>query len=309
MVKSDKMKKTILFLILAGLFNLGVFAQEEEAPEKDRPVRAPFASGLLLDNQTTYIPSVKTLEYVIQHKFGNMQNGRSDLWGIYAPGANIRLGVNYVPFKNFQIGVGGTKKNMYADFNAKWTIVEQTRRNTIPVAVALYGVMAIDGRNESAFGSGQVVDTKGPTLPHSVNFQDRLSYFSQLIISRKFGEAVSLQAGASFSHYNMVVWDGDHDKIGLHFNGRVNFSPQSSIIFNYDVPLKIKDISEQREWINHPEPNISIGWEIATSTHAFHIYAGTADGIVPQDMMMHNLNKPGWDSFALGFTITRLWNF
>jgi len=303
------MKKYIWFLIILWVAFNGVSAQEAEVKEKDKPVRTPFESGYLIDNQTTLIPIKGTLEYVIQHKFGKMDKGISDFYGIYSPGANVRLGINYVPVKNFQIGIGQTKKNMYTDLNAKWTIFEQTRENTIPVAVALYGMVAVDGRNVSAFETGKVVNTKGPTLPKSVKFDDRLSYFSQLIVGRKFTEWLSLQAGASFTHYNMVGWDYDHDKIGAHFNGRIKFSPQSSFIFNYDVPLKIKKISEQWEWTDHPKPNLAFGVEISTSTHAFQIYMGTAEGIIPQDMVMWNQNDWKNKGLAIGFTITRLWNF
>ncbi|MBT3385912.1 MAG: hypothetical protein HN778_20555 [Prolixibacteraceae bacterium] len=303
------MKKYVLFIILFVLGLQTVFAQEEETKEKDKPVRSPFESGYLIDNQTTLVPVEGTLEYVIQHKFGTMSNGMTDLYGIYSPGANIRLGLNYVPIKNVQVGIGATKKNKYTDLNAKWTILEQTRENTIPIAVSLYGMVAVDGRNESLFGSGKIVDTKGPTLPTQIAFNDRLSYFSQIIIGRKFTDWLSLQAAASFTHYNMVGWEYDHDKIAVHFNGRIKFSPQTSFIFNYDIPLKIKDISEQWEWTDHPKPNLAFGVEISTSTHAFQIYAGTADGIIPQDMVMWNLNDWKDKGLAIGMTITRLWNF
>lgn len=286
-----------------------LFAQEETEKVKDKPVRSPWESGLLIDNQTSYVPIPKTLEFVIQHKFGTMDNGKSDLWGIYSPGSNIRLGLNYVLLKNFQIGAGVTKKNMYTDFNAKWNILEQTRKNTVPLAVTLYGSMAIDGRNANQFGTGNIVDSKASSDVQSVGLSDRLSFFSQLIVGRKFTEWLSLQAGASFTHYNMVEWDQDHDKIGIHFNGRIKVSPQSSIIFNYDLPLKIDKISEQAPMVNYAKENLAFGYEISTSTHAFQIYIGTADGIIPQDMMMYN-NKDWTDNgLAIGFIITRLWNF
>ena len=63
---------------------------------------------------------------VIQHKFGTIENGHSNLWGIYGS-SNIRIGLNYVPFKNFQIGAGITKRYMTTDVNAKWTVLQQTR--------------------------------------------------------------------------------------------------------------------------------------------------------------------------------------
>lgn len=302
-----KMKNYIIFLALLVLPFTSIFAQEVE--EKDRPVRFPFASGYLIDNQTTLVPVPGTLEFAIQHKFGSVGNGKSDLWGIYAPAANIRLGLNYVPVSNLQIGAGLTKEKMHTDLNAKWTIVEQTRRNTVPVAVTLYGVLAIDGRNSNAFGEGNVWRSGKGNEEFELTFSDRWSYFSQLIVSRKFTERLSLQTGVSFTHYNLVEKDMDHDKIAWHMNGRFNFSPQSSVIFNYDLPLKIQQISEQREVPAYHSPNLSVGVEIATSTHAFQIFLGNSSGLLPQEIVMMNDNKISWDNMAFGFVITRLWNF
>src|SRR5665647_705386 len=205
-----EMKKNILFIILFFLISTISFAQDVATDstgvkEKDKPVRSPFESGYLIDAQTTVIPTVKTLEAVIQHKFGTVENGHSDLWGIFAPGSNIRIGLNYVILKNFQIGAGITKKNMSTDMSAKWTIFQQTRKNTFPVAVALYGNVAIDGRNISAFESGQVRIGTHQQLYRKFQFPDRLSYFSELIIGRKFTDWLSLQAGVSFTHYNSCL--------------------------------------------------------------------------------------------------------
>lgn len=308
------MKKHILLVILT-VFAIYTFAQEEAEKVIDKPVRSPFESGLLIDNQTSVIPVQRTLEYVIQHKFGTMENGFSDLFGIYSPGANIRLGINYVPLKNFQIGIGATKKNMYTDFNAKWTILEQTRKNSVPFALTLYAVAAIDGRSADQFGSGKVVDSKHPYplkyvgLGEDFAFVDRLSYFSQLIIGRKFTDWLTLQTGISYSHYNTVEWDYNHRGLGLHVNGRIKISPQGAFIFNYDHPLQIDGLSEQQTWDTHPNSNLAFGFEISTSTHAFQIYMGTADGIIPQDMMMYNQNDWQDKGLAIGMTITRLWNF
>ena len=302
------MKKYILSVIVLAIACSISFAQDEETTSE--PIYGLFESGILIDQQTGVVYDERTLEFIIQHKFGNMDNGISDLWGIYAPGANVRLALNYVPINNLQLGAGITKKNMYTDLNAKYTIFEQTTDNSIPVAVTLYGVAAIDGRDASTLETGQVVDTQGESgTPVDISFGDRLSYFSQLIIGRKFSDRFSLQAGASFTHYNMVGMEYDHDVVGAHLGGRFKFSNQSSIIFNYDLPLKIKSISEQADWDTFAKPNLSIGLEIATFTHAFQIYAGSANGILPQDMMLYNQNSWSNGGPAFGFTITRLWMF
>ncbi len=288
------MKKLISIIGIALIMAVSANAQED-AP-KDMPVRAPFESGILIDNQTTVIPTVKTLGFQIQHKFGNIDNGFSDLFGLYAPGANIRMALDFVPLKNLQVGYGLSRVNMYSDFSVKYTLLEQTRKNTIPVAVGIYANMAIDGRADEAFGD-------------NYGFSNRFSYFTQLIVGRKINYFLSVQANVSFTHFNMVEPLQDHDKISIGFNGRVNFSPQSSILLQYDIPLKIEGIMEHREFLNPARPNMGIGWEIRTSTHAFHIYLSSADGMIPQHNALYNQNDWTDGDLMFGFSIIRWWGF
>jgi len=317
------MKRILLIIISCLLININLMAQDE-VKEKDTPVGTAFENGTLIDAQTSTIPDAKTLEFVIQHKFGTIEkdgsakHASSDFFGLYSS-ANVRLALNYVPIRNVQIGYGITKSMMYSDFNAKWNILQQTENNTIPVFVTLFGNAAIDGRAKEDFG--MLNNYENPLDTFDVKFSTRLSYFAQLIIGRKFCEEFSLQGGISFSHANYVRAWHDHDRIGLHLSGRMKFSPQSSFIFNFDAPLKIDKISEQSSsWTDafpphsdwdgpyNPKPSLKFGVEISTFTHAFQIYIGNAGAIVPQLDMLNNMNKP-FDGLAFGFTITRLWMY
>ena len=294
------MKNTILFILIGLLVCTNLQAQDSEAPvkEPDKPVTDGWAGGLLIDNQTSFIPSAKTLEFVIQHKFGSIENGHSDLWGIYSSASDIRLGLNYVPVEDIQIGWGISKRNMNTDFSLKWNVLKQTSHNQIPFFVTLFGNMAIDGRDKDA------VDPE-------FDFAQRLTYFSQLIVGRKFANWMSLQGGLSFSHANMVNEDYDHDRIGLHVNGRFRVTPQGAIVCTFDAPLKIDKLSEQASYnVQHtPKPNLSFGYEISTYTHTFSIYMGNSGSILPQNTMLNNSKTISKDNFAIGFTITRLWMF
>lgn len=315
------MKKNILLIALLSFISVFSFAQEAtdsaETVKKDIPVFGTFESGSLIDAQTVVIPDKKTLEMVIQHKFGTIENGSTDLWGIYGS-SNIRLGLNYVPVKNFQIGAGITKRYMTTDLNAKWTLLKQTAKNTVPVSVALYGVLGIDGRPEANFGDGDLVGSLSDEDVSEFSMTDRLNYFSQLIVGRKFNDRISLQAAVSYSHYNLVEYmpkvskSYDHDRVGAHLSGRVKVSPQGSIIFNYDMPLEIKGISEQTEYNDNfpmPKPNLAFGYEVSTGTHAFQMYMASTTSILPQENMMWNQNEMNDKGFAIGFVITRLWAY
>ena len=68
------MKKYIIGFLLLILGTTITIAQEESTqPTEDLPVRVPFESGILIDNQTCVIPTAKTLEMLIQHRFGTME--------------------------------------------------------------------------------------------------------------------------------------------------------------------------------------------------------------------------------------------
>ena len=282
---------TILLLMIVA----PMAAQDEEGTTQDRPIRSTFSSVLLIEQHTVDVPFKKTFEFDIQHRFGTFENGFEDFIGLYAP-SNIRLGLSYVPIENLMVGVGATKLNNYFDFWAKYAILRQTESNRMPLSLSYYGVMAIDAYD---------VDHTDELY----NSSDRLSYFHQVIIARKFADWLSLQIAPSWSHFNIVQNGRKNDHFAISLGGRVGISPTVAIIFNVDQPLTSHDAPY------NPGANVSLGVEIATSSHAFQIFMGTYRGIIPQENHMYN---PHWEwskdmkpaeIFSLGFNITRLWNF
>ena len=124
-------KKTLPFLRSSGLLMLllcigtgTAFAQDSTVAEQPQPELKPavryskntFESIFLLDNQTVMVPKKGSLEMAIQHRFGVVNNGVKDMFGLFAP-SNIRLGMNYAPLKKLNVGVGLTKERMQVDLN------------------------------------------------------------------------------------------------------------------------------------------------------------------------------------------------
>ena len=260
----------------------------------NRPVKNTFESNWIIDNQTVMVPSKGTLEFDIQHRFGIVNNGYSDFYGLFAP-ANIRLGFEYVPVKNLQFGFGLCKDKMQLDFNVKYALVKQIK-GKMPVSVTYYGNMVIDTRDKSNF----------------VAWGDRLSYFDQLMVARKINSEFSVQAALSLSHFNNVPGyvDADgairntvkNDQFTLSFMGRYKLTEKMAIIVDYDQPLT-------QNPTNNPRPNLAFGLEITTSSHCFQIIAGNTQYILPQDNALYNQNDYSKGQFLLGFNMTKLWNF
>jgi len=303
-----------LMLVIMLFLQLSVMAQEEATEEaveetpKDRPVRPAFESGLLFDAATTTLQPSKTLEMIIQHRFGTVNNGITDLYGIWAP-SNIRLGLNYSILDKFTVGLGATKFNKMEDLQLKYKIFEQTRSNSMPVTVVLYEVIGIDGSPKTKWVGAPDSITKTPYA-----FTNRLSYFTQLIVSRRFNDHLSLQVAPGFTHYNRLDSIYNHDRASVSVAGRYKFTPQGSFIFSADFPLDIKNIKDYKI-VNtdatkvFDRPNICVGFEVSTSTHAFHIYLASAQGILPQEDIMWNKNDFLKGDILIGLNITRLWNF
>src|SRR6478752_4925923 len=222
-----------LVAVLGILLTTSAFAQEDSVKVSDsgnKPVRSVFESTWIIDNQTTLVPQKGTFEFMMNHRFGTIYNGIKDIYGIYGAGANIRLGFNYTlldnvgfgAFKgNLSIGFGSTKVGMIQDFNLKYNFLQQSRNGRVPVSMTYYTDMGLKAQGTKS------------ELPNG-NSSDRLSYFHQIIISRKFNDKLSVQVAPSISHYNVVAPTMKNDHIAVAFAGRYKISETSALIVNYD---------------------------------------------------------------------------
>ncbi len=300
---THKSMLSITFLLLLSGVASQIFAQDstevaQPAAKKKLYAKNTFAGNFIIDNQTVMVPIKGSLEADINHRFGTMDHGYEDFFGIFA-GANIRLGTSYVPIENLQVGIGINNFNLQVDLNAKYAIMKQARDKGFPVSITYFGNVAIDTRAENS------------SIP-IVTFSDRLSYFNEILIARKFCSYFSGQVGFSYTHFNNV--EGYYDEQGNikptlnndHFafsaSGKFQITPKTAILVNYDQPLT-------QHPMNNPHPNLSLGFEFQTSGHAFQIFAGNYGYTIPQDNALYNQNDYTKGQFLIGFNISRLWNF
>ena len=283
------MKKNIIkafLIVLVAVFTNVAFAQEETEEKEAKPVRDPFNSSLLIDNQTVVTPYAKQLEFLIYHRMGSIDNGLTDLFGIYGV-SNIKLALQYGITEKLMIGIGTEKNNKLNDLYAKYLIIEQTRTGSIPVSVSAFGNIAVDARDEEAFGA-------------NYEFTDRLSYFAQVIVSRKFSNDFSLLFAPSYSHFNSVKEEFQHDRIGTMLGGRYKFAELMGVIFEYHHPFNINPV---RDYQNEINPGASLGLEIGTITHSFQIFASNYQDILPQKNYVFNTSEFDSESIIIGFNV------
>ena len=110
-----------------------------------------------------------------------------------------------------------------------------------------------------------------------------------------------------------------NDALAFSLLGRIKVSPQSSIVLAYTQPIVLNYdpafiVRDGYNWMEFPKnkapyANFSLGWEVSTSTHAFHLYISAAQGILPSEVVMHNTNNFFNGFILVGFNLTRLWSF
>ncbi|OQP64226.1 hypothetical protein A3860_19810 [Niastella vici] len=296
-------RKLIILLLFSAVYSgNNLSAQDSTAAEpvvkKKSYAKNTFEGNYLIDNQTVMVPVKGTFEFDISHRFGTVNNGFTDLFGLFA-GANMRLGFSYVPVKDLQVGFGVNNFNMQVDGSLKYALLKQTKDNAMPVSVTYFGNLAMDTRKKNA------------SLP-IVTFSDRFTFFNQVLVARKITEALSAQVGFSITHFNNI--EGYYDKsntiqlkmkndhLAVCFSGRYKITPKTSIVANYDQPIT-------QHAMNNPHPNISLGLQMQTSGHTFQVFAGNYGYTLPQDNNLLNQNDYTKGQFVIGFNISRLWNF
>ena len=201
------------------------------------------------------------------------------------------MGLNYTIVKRFQIGIGTTKDKKLQDLNYKVGILNQTRSGKMPISFTYYGNIQLDARDQEIYGA-------------EYSFSNRISYFNQLILGRKFNKMFSLQISGSYAHYNFLDSAATprgvkFDSFGIGIAARIKVSGKVSILLEYDQPLTNSE---------NVKYNLSLGAEIATSSHTFQIFITTYDGINYQENLVFNTNDFFDGDILIGFNIIPKWN-
>jgi len=271
-----------------------IFAQDQQATTEettDKPVKATFTTNMLIDNPTVIQPFKGNINFEIYHRFSNFSNGIKDLYGIYGE-ANTRLGLVYGISDRVMVGIGTTKNSQLQDLNWKIALLQQTQSGSMPVSLTYFGNLVLDARDKSYFG---------PSAEYK--FAHRLSYFTELILAKKFSKVFSFQVAPVFAYYNGVDNNYKNLDLGLSLGGRAKILPSHSIILEYDMPF-FKNNTSATEPAS-PKPNFGLGWEIGTGTHCFQIFVANYHDIIYQHNLVYNtqsgINK---NNLQLGFNIT-----
>ena len=256
-------------------------------------VIATFKTTRLVNQHTLETVGPRTLDFRISHRFGPVNSGAYNAWGIDGP-ANIRLGIEYSPNGRFMFGLGRSSYDKVVDGFFKYRLLRQTTDNAMPISVTLFSgtyYTALKDVNKEANGYDKYE-----------NASSRLSYCFEMMIGRKFTPSFSFQLAPWFVHYNLVDNITDkNDSYGLASLFRLKFTKRSAITAEYGYRFDNNYSTEVKYY-----DSMSIGYELETGGHVFQIHFTNSFGIIESQFFPHT--EDVWDNggFRLGFNISRV---
>jgi hypothetical protein len=281
--------KFISTLLVSILFtNTITFAQTDvsiddllgEDPEsKKEYANNAFKSSRVIMGQSMEMLGAGVLDVRILHRFGTIQNGFTDLFGLDY--ASMRMGLDYGISKNLTVGIGRSTLNKEADGFVKYRILQQYKaEKSMPLSILYTG-----GITSRKIGSDAT---------------DRLSYYHQIIFGRKFSNNFSLQVSPTFLHQNYISSAyTKNDMVALGIGSRYKLSQRLALVLD---AFPILNGATSGTTIMP----LSIGIDLETGGHVFQMHFSNARGMNERAYIGETDQRWDKSQFQFGFNLSRV---
>ena len=192
----------INIFIIFLLFSVFAHAQENllnMLTDNDEPeyLGYLFKGTKVVNGQSVELTSAGVLQFNIQHRFGPLNSGLYNLYGL--DNAQVRLSLDYGIKDWLSVSVGRSSFLKIIDLNSKIRLNRQVK-NGFPVAIVF---------NSASY----IKQWKYAQLEKEFVFSNQLSYTNQFLIARKINRNLTLQFSPTMIHYNLVEnLDESNDK-------------------------------------------------------------------------------------------------
>ena len=305
--KVFKISLLSFFLLILSFY---AHAQEDllqmaqEAGKTKDYVFATFKDTRIVNLQSIETTKKNSLDFLVQHRFGNA--GVDAFHGLLGLDASrdIRIAFNYGLTENFDLNVGRSKMNELVDLGFKWRFLNQTADFKMPVSVALYMNGGLNAQSDASFYAG-VTDNS-----FSKRFVHRFDYVTQLIVASKINSKLSLELIPSIYHRNFVkgalnpntnVAD-ENELLSIGGGFRYKLTKRFAILADYMYTFSA--YRKDNPIFPYYQP-LSVGIEIETGGHVFHMYLSNSGGIRENNFIPNSPDSWGNGGYKLGFSISR----
>jgi hypothetical protein len=260
---------------------------DDETPENTTHdiVVATFKGTRIVNGHSIENKKDKELEFIIAHRFGRVNSGLYDLFGM--DNANIRFALEYGVSDNLTIGAGRSSFEKTYDSFLKYRLIKQKRgESAFPVAITLFGSAAL-----------KTLRDYDPADKRS--FAESLFYVGQVLIARKFSPSFSLQITPTYIHRNTVRVAADpHDIFALGLGGRIKLSKRVSLNSEYFYTFN------QSKSINTTN-SLAFGVDIETGGHVFQLILSNAITMIEKSFISETTGNFFGGDIHLGFNLSR----
>ena len=280
------MKKISTLLLFALCFQVSGQDQEllellSSTDDGDKGyASATFKSTRVINGHSIETRSNGTLEFIISHRFGRINSGYDEFYGLDF--STIRLGLEYGLTDNLNIGIGRASFDKVVDAFVKYRALRQSKNS--PITITGFASIA-----------RKTVDQPG------LEGIDRNAYTLQLLIARKFSSKVSFQLSPTIIQRNLVpTTDDDNLLISVGLGGRYKLSNRIAIVTEYYPQLSNKSAVF--------EDSFAIGVDIETGGHVFQLHFTNAVQMNERGFIGETTDS-FWDGdIHYGFNITRVFD-
>jgi len=232
-------------------------------------------------------PANGNLNFVIQHRFGQLNSGSYNFFGL--DNATLRLGLDYGITDDLDVGIGRSSYLKTFDGYLKYKLLKQTEGPQMPLSVSVLGTVTDYTQDE-------------PTETY-LDMRLRTAYSVQLLLARKFSRWLSLQLSPTWLHYNLVPTVADkNDVFALGLGGRMKITKRMSIDAEYDIVPTGQVVSTS------VHNSLSLGWDIETGGHVFQLVFSNSQSMLPTQYLAQTTGTWGKGDIYFGFNISRNFN-
>jgi len=250
-------------------------------------VTGTFKASHVINMQTVESTAAGALSFVIQHRFGQLNSGAYNFFGL--DNATLRLGLDYGITDRLSAGIGRSSYLKTFDGFVKYKLLRQTEGKQMPVTVSVLGTIT----NYTQHIPGKEYLTTNL----------RTAYSGQLLIARKFSRRLSLEVTPTYLHYNLVPTVNDkNDVFALGMGGRYKITNRMSINAEYDYLPANQVVSTT------VHNSFSLGWDIETGGHVFQLVFSNSQSMLETQYLTQTTGTWGNGDIYFGFNISRNFN-
>jgi hypothetical protein len=281
--------KKLIFSGLLCLVGYGVtFAQlERKLVNENQPVDLIFHAPRHINLLTVEPLEKKSMHFAIMHTFGTLNGGVEDLFGL-DNGASIQFSFEFGLSEKLSLGASRSSQDKVYSVFGRYHLLEQTQNGNMPFSLSLAG------------GAGVITNTYNflPAVERP-ELVDRMTYFGQVMLARKFSDKFSLQLTPMFALFanplSVYQIEGDQNfYLALGMSGKWKVTERSSLTLQY-IPNLNSDLRS----------NFGIGWDVEAGGHVFQMYFVTSQALNEPYLLAGGNGVPG-EEFRLGFNVNRI---